>query len=49
MNASKISLHHLHERWKSKEILTKKRKMLAILEDMPYNVICKFDVIKCTI
>lgn len=49
MNVSKISLHHLHERRKSKEILTKKRKMLAILEDMPYNVICKFDVIKCTI
>ena len=48
MNVSKISLHHLHERRESKEILTKKRKTLAILEDMHYNVICKFIVIKYT-
>ena len=49
MNVSKISLYHLRKRRKCKEILTKKRKTLAILEDMHYNVICKFDVIKCTI
>lgn len=49
MNVSKINLHYLHKRRKSKENLTKKRKTLAILKDMHYNVICKFDVIKCTI